>query len=201
MRARGHTLVKSALSVTIFAAVAGVACLIARETSGALAQQFDASVVRRHVSGTSALLLNEFGDANATNLTIDGQSALGDTVTFELPLDQVNGAVTWRARSSSGTAARDLPGGRASYLVVVADAARTDVCRLVRRAVDAAGATVGDDLILVDSIDVPDATQGKGFTMTRQGNLLTIRARTTHAVAGGTPAPTHDLVIRLRNGG
>jgi type II secretory pathway pseudopilin PulG len=200
-RVRGHTLVESVVSMAVFATIVGGIFSAMRSSSGVLHESLRASAARRHCADVVEVVGRELEQADPTTLTIDATHPEGDRVQLQVPLAYSAGAVTWGVSDAPTGAGTPYPNATATYLLTQRQG--ETLWTLVRRVVGANGAQVGADQPIVSGVDVPDATRGKGFVVTRSNHLVTLSVRVR--LAGDVPAAHDDLVrsqtvtVQMRN--
>jgi hypothetical protein len=162
-----------------------------------------ASTARRHCSEVTTALASELTSANPASLAIDTSHTEGDRLLLQLPLSVTNGVVAWGGTTVLGRNAATQAGACVSYKLVP-DPARPQLWCLVRRLVDVGGAALAPEQDLVDHVDAVDAKLGKGFTIARSGDVVTLNLRVRETAndtgtGGDDVVRSHQITVKLRN--
>lgn len=203
-RIGGFTLLETTFSVSILAIVAGGTVSMMKSSGSVFAESVRSTAARRASTDALARLTDDVAQANAASLTITTNSSTGDQVSLQVPMSITAGTITWGARTLTSGTVGNLANSTVRYLVTAAPNGRVG-WQLVRRIVNSLGVTIGTDEVLLRDVDGPDKKLGKGFVVTRNNKLVTVKVRmrmsTDKDVAdkGEDLIKSRTLTIRLSN--
>lgn len=179
---RGFTLIEVAIVLVIASLFIVAAMVFTRATDESYRTTAQSADITFNTRRALETLSNELRHTDLTHLTITTTNPLFDLVEVQLPLKVTAGTVVWGADGTSGWKVR--------YLV--------ENGALIRRVVTATGTIAQMDRVLADGVD-PSAAEGKCFSVSRTGSLLTISVRVVGQRDGRSWARQLTTAVSLRN--
>ena len=180
--APGFSLVELLLAAAILLVILAVGAALAGQASAIWRNVFHDTHAVHDARQGLARVAEELRRSSAAVITVDAAPADTDVLTYFLPVGRDGSVVLWGAEGVAGWRVR----------VAVEDG------RLLRTVLDAAGVPQGRPEVLATGVDAP--FQGaKGFGVTVQGRLFSVRVRTRARSGGHTWRKSVATTVAVRN--
>jgi hypothetical protein len=186
------------MAMGMFAVVATGIAAVLQDSDRVMEKSMRSGAAREDVTQVIQSIVRELEQSNALGLQVDNAPNTYDGLTLQTPLGANTGVIEWGARQY-------LQGQWTNYVdhsvtYFLAPDMSNDL-RLIRRILDPFGNVAAPDEILAVGVDAPNVS-GKGFLVTRSGNLVTVGLRLRAGGQGGTGEQvvrSRTSTVRLRN--
>ncbi len=179
---QGFTLIEVAIVAVILSIIVLAMMVFTRVTDEAHQTTVDNSNMTFNTRRALERMTGEIRRSDDGHVTVDKSDPLYDSIELQVPLRVTDGTVIWGASGRNGWKIR--------YLV------ENDT--LIRRVVSAGGVTMEMDQVMANHVD-DDAGTGKGFSVTKNGGLLTLSVRVVAERSGRKWSREVTTAVSVRN--